>query len=380
MITRLAMILPGLGRVQRGAETAFLELARSLGRFPDVQVELFGSGDDGPEGIPLHRVGCIPRERFEGWPRLPCLRGETHYEEFTFLLGLMAARAYDPSRFDAVIACTYPFVNWFLQKSGGRRRPKQVFVTQNGDWMCFASSREFRLFRCDGLVCINPSYHESHRRRYPSALIPNGVDPDVFRPREAGDEAFDPRIPSDRPVVLMVSALIPSKRVDQGILAASKVPDAFLVVAGDGPERAKVASLAETLLPGRHLLLGSVPRAKMPGLFRSADAFLHASREEPFGIVYLEAAASALPIVAPDVEVPRWVLGGSAEFFADTEAASEALRRALDPQIGQALGASARRRVLADWTWDAQAARYRAFIGTILKGEGRPDRPAMAEQ
>src|SRR5258707_11062658 len=60
---RVALILPGLGRVMRGAETAFLELARQLATFPDVDVELFGSGADGPPGVPLRRAPCVPRER-----------------------------------------------------------------------------------------------------------------------------------------------------------------------------------------------------------------------------------------------------------------------------------------------------------------------------
>lgn len=44
---RVAFVLPGLGRVQRGAETAFIEVARAMAEFPDVEVELFGSGEQG---------------------------------------------------------------------------------------------------------------------------------------------------------------------------------------------------------------------------------------------------------------------------------------------------------------------------------------------
>ena len=40
------MILPGLGRVQRGAETAFIEVARGLSAYPEIDVELFGAGNE----------------------------------------------------------------------------------------------------------------------------------------------------------------------------------------------------------------------------------------------------------------------------------------------------------------------------------------------
>lgn len=322
----------------------------------------------------MHSVGCIPRERFERWPRFPGLRTESQYEEFTFTTSLIARRVYHPDNFDAVISCSYPYINWMLQHAGGKKRPKHIFVTQNGDWMCYANSREYRWFRCDGLVCINPTYFERHHSRYESILIPNGVDPEVYHPREAADEGRDPRIPTDARVVLMVSALIPSKGVVEGVRAVSKVPNAFMLVAGDGPERDAVASLAAELLPNRHLLLGSVQREDVPGLYRQANAFLHMSTIEPFGIVYLEAAASGLPVVAPDIEVPRWILGNTAYYsnVAETESVSNALAAALDPGQGVARGDAARRRILEDWTWDMQAAKYREFIERIISGADRP--------
>ena len=370
---RIALILPGLGRVRRGAETSFLEIARALSRIPSLDIELFGSGNDGPQGIPLHQVKCLPRERFERWPKVPCLRTETHYEELLFTLSLLSRGAYQPERFDAVIACTYPFLNWFLQWAGGRSRPKQIFVTQNGDWMCQASSREYRFFRCDGLVCINPTYFERHHRRYASTLIPNGVDPSNFRPRRPDDPHSDPQWPTDRPIILMISALIPSKNVAGGIRAVANLRDAVLVVAGDGPERAAIAELAARLLPGRHHLLGSVEPARIPELYRQADAFLHMSVEEPFGIVYLEAAASGLPIVAPDVEVPRWILGDSAVYAdaGDANSVSRALEQALSPEARTTIGTAARARILKDWTWDIQAAKYHEFIESIVAGVDR---------
>ena len=114
-------------------------------------------------------------------------------------------------------------------------RPQHVFVTENGDWPAYANQSEYRFFSCDGLVCTNPDFYERNRVRWRSKLIPNGVDCSRFSPGPGERGAFG--LPKDRLVVLMVSALIPSKFIDVGIEAVSQIPDAHLVVAGTGPLR-----------------------------------------------------------------------------------------------------------------------------------------------
>jgi len=363
---RVAMLLPGLGRVQRGAETAFRELARGLSSFSDVDVTLFGTGGDTPEGVRMLQVGCVPRERFERWPTMPVLRNEYCYEEMSFILSLISRRQFRPRDFDVALHCTFPFTNWFLQRAERLGGPKAVFVTENGDWMCRADSREFRTFGCSGLVCTNPEYFERHKDRYPTRLIPNGVDPEVFFPSSDADEAVDPRIPPTARVALMSSALIESKRVADAVRAVAKVPDVYLAIAGDGPEREAIRQLAIEALPGRHVLLGSVPRETMPALYRRAAVFLHMSQIEPGCISYVEAAASGLPVVAHDTPVTRWTFGGSAVLVntSDIEAVAAGLRQALSPAAAD-LGRAARRHVVAEWSWASLAGKYREFMRSI---------------
>lgn len=162
----------------------------------------------------------------------------------------------------------------------------------------------------------------------------------------------------------MASALIESKRVASGIEATARIPEAFLIIAGDGPLRQELKTLANELLPARHEFLGSVPMPDMPNLYRRADAFLHTSQDEPFGIVYLEAAACGLPVVADDNPTVRWILGETARYAPtqDPVAVAVQLRDVLQPAVAKQLSVAACQRVQKDWTWRIQADKYREFL------------------
>ena len=247
-------------------------------------------------------------------------------------------------------------------------RPLHVFVTQNGDWPSFAKrsgkKSEYRFFGCDGLVCINPDYFERNKDSWNCRLIPNGVDCDRFRPGSGARAEFG--IPQDRFIVLMVSALIPSKRVEVGIEAVSHIPDAHLVVAGDGPLRDKIASVASVALPGRFTRV-SLSANKMPNLYQSADAFLHCSRDEAFGNVFGEALACGLPIVAHDMPRVRWIVGEE-EFLVDTNdpaAIAASLERARRSEQDSRLQRVARAR---RFSWDTIAGEYRRFFVDVMSG------------
>ena len=311
---RVLFALPGLHKYDRGAEIAFISVAKELAA-NGASVTLIGCGQEraGTAYRFLH-AHCVSRETFASFPSLPLLRNDYAYEELTFAPGLLGQ--YRPADYDVTLTCSYPFTNWILRRPSLRgRRPKHVFVTQNGDWPAFSNNSEFRLFGCDGLVCTNPDFYERNRTRWRCRLIPNGVDCDRFTPGTGQRGMF--ALPADRLIVLMVSALIPTKRVELGIEAVSKIPDAHLVVAGNGPSRKAIEALAARLLPGRFTLL-SVPADQMPTLYRSADVVLHLAEDEAFGNVFVEALACGLPVVAPNTSRVRWIVGDD-QFLIDAD-------------------------------------------------------------
>jgi glycosyltransferase involved in cell wall biosynthesis len=356
---RLLFALPGFHRYDRGAEVALLAVADALARTGD-DVMVMGAG---PARVgtayDFRSIGAIRRERFERFPFFPGLRSETAWEDASFAPGLLAA--YRPGDYDAVVTCSFPFTHWALRRPAPTK-PLQIFVTQNGDWPAYASNSEYRSFRCDGLVCTNPDYFERNREQWPCALVPNGVDLERFVPGVAERERFG--LPADKPIVLMVSAFIDTKRVLDGIRAVSQLDDAFLVVAGDGPLRDEGEALAADLLPGRFKRL-SLAASDMPALYRSADAFLHLSLLESFGNVFIEAWASGLPVIGHDSERLRWIFGDSGKFLCDTED-----QLALVAMLRAALARGRLREGQPDgitrFSWATIADQYRDFITGLL--------------
>ena len=359
---RVLFALPGLHKVDRGAEVAFISVANELAK-NGFKVTLIGSGY--PEGRTPYRylhAASIARENFRTFPSMPLFRDDSAYEELTFVPDFLIK--YRPADYDATLTCSYPFTNWILRRPTLKgRRPAHVFVTENGDWPAYSNRSEYRFFGCDGLVCTNPDFYERNRLRWHSRLIPNGIDCDRFSP--GGDERKALGLPPDRPIVLMVSALIPSKRVDLGIEALRLVPEAHLVVAGGGPLQQSVEGSAAKYLPGRFTLL-SVPAEKMPLLYRSANVFLHLSKEEAFGNVFLEAMASGLPIVAPDTSRVRWIVGNEQFLTQSDESSAIAAKLADALKADESLKASRVARA-ATFSWTKIALMYREFLREIVK-------------
>jgi glycosyltransferase involved in cell wall biosynthesis len=356
---RILFALAGLHRVDRGAEIAFMSVASQLARQGE-EVTLIGSGPRRPgREYRYIQVPSIRRERFERWPSLPMFRNETTWEEASFVPGLL--RAYRPSDYDVTLTCAFPWTSWTLRRPTAGKRPKHVFVTQNGDWPACSDSSEFRWFDCDGLICTNPEYMERNCDRYRSALIPNGVDPARFNPGPA--ERARLGLPEQARIILMVSALIASKNVDEAIHAVARVQDATLVVAGDGPLRNEIKALADEVIPGRYIRV-SLPSEDMPALYRSSDAFLHLSRDESFGNVFVEAMACGVPVVAYDLARTRWIVGerGFMTASRDPEAIASELRRALErADDGSALVERAQA-----FQWSSVAVQYRGFLEEIV--------------
>ena len=209
--------------------------------------------------------------------------------------------------------------------------------------------------------------------------LPPGVDEKVFHPGSGGDAVRARLGLSDRPVVVCVSRLVPRKGQDTLILAMPHIlaaePDAVLLIVGGGPYEGELRKLArETGVAGSVRFTGAVPWSELPAHYGAGDVFAMPCRTrrggldvEGLGIVYLEASATGLPVVAgdsggaPDAVLDGetgWVVrGGSVEETADRVTALLG-----DAELRRRMGERGREWVEEKWRWDLLAQRLRTLL------------------
>ncbi len=151
------------------------------------------------------------------------------------------------------------------------------------------------------------------------AVIPNGADLDEFKP--SGSKA---KLNLITPIILLVAASESNKRVEQGIKAVAQLKNASLLLLGSGADDEKINNLGATLLGEGRFLHLSVPHPKINKYYRSVDLFTLCSQSsEAFGIVYLEALASNLAVVATDDPSRREIIGNAGLFVKDPDNATQ---------------------------------------------------------
>ena len=194
-----------------------------------------------------------------------------------------------------------------------------------------------------------------------------GVDTDVFRPG-LGDEVRASLGLADRPVVVCVSRLMPRKGQDTLIRSLPavhrSVPDAALLLVGGGPSRKRLVSLADdTGVSSSVVFTGSVPGDALPSYYGAGDVFAMPCRSrlggvdvEGLGIVFLEASACGLPVVAGDSGgAPEAVEEGRTGHVVEGRDVDGIARHVttllVDPQLRTTLGGRGRQWVADRWAW-----------------------------
>jgi phosphatidylinositol alpha-1,6-mannosyltransferase len=248
-----------------------------------------------------------------------------------------------------------------------------------------------RVLRDAAAVIAAGDYPEAQARRAagrrmpPVTVVPPGVDGERFRPlddRERTKARSELGLPTEGRLVVSVSRLVPRKGMDVLIDAASRLatarPDLTVAIAGTGRDRSRLERrIAGRAAPVR--LLGRVPDDALPRLYGCADVFAMLCRDrwagleqEGFGIVFLEAAACAVPQVAGDS-------GGAAEAVVDgatglvvrrpgdVEEVTASLARLLDDEgRRRRLGRAARARAESDFDYETLAARLDVALGKLV--------------
>ncbi|MEU6345098.1 glycosyltransferase family 4 protein [Streptomyces sp. NPDC046977] len=274
-----------------------------------------------------------------------------------------------------------------LRKAGARR----IVATTHGHeagWAQLPGSR--RLLRRIGEGTDTITYlGEYTRSRIAPVLspraaarmvqLPPGVDEKTFHPASGGGAVRARLGLADRPVVVCVSRLVPRKGQDTLILALPRIlavqPDTVLLVVGGGPYANELKRLAaETGVTDSVVFTGAVPWEELPAHFGAGDVFAMPCRTrrggldvEGLGIVYLEASATGLPVVAGDSGgAPDAVLDGETGWVVRGGVPEDAADRILallgDAELRQRMGERGRKWVEDAWRWDLLADRLKALL------------------
>lgn len=187
--------------------------------------------------------------------------------------------------------------------------------------------------------------------------IPMGVDIDKFKPN-GGNINLD----LEKPIILSIGALEWYKHHEKTIEAVSRLKKGSLVIVGNGSEENNVVKLGEDKL-GKRFMNIHLGFSDLPKIYRSADLFVLPSWDrEAFGIVYLEAMASGLPIVAPDDPTRREIIGdaGILVDVSNPEDYSKSIIEALSRKWGDIP-----RKQAAKFSWDNVANQYDEILRTF---------------
>jgi phosphatidylinositol alpha-1,6-mannosyltransferase len=226
------------------------------------------------------------------------------------------------------------------------------------------------------------------RRRISAALgptaaleyLPPGVRTDTFRPDPDARRRVRARYGlGEVPLLLSVSRLVARKGQDSLIRAMPAVvrcvPQAKLLIVGEGPDGRRLRDLVASCGVGGHVLFaGSVPWAELPAHYAAGDVFAMPCRTrgsgldvEGLGLVFLEASASGLPVIAgrsggaPETVLPGRT--GTAVDGRDIDAVAQAAVQLLaDPRRAASWGMQGREWVGQAWNWDSSAERLAGLL------------------
>ncbi|MFG2646490.1 glycosyltransferase family 4 protein [Streptomyces sp. NPDC048436] len=274
-----------------------------------------------------------------------------------------------------------------LRKAGARRLVATTHGHEAG-WAQLPAARQ--LLRRIGDSTDTITYlGEYTRSRIAAALtpeaagrmvqLPPGVDEKTFHPGSGGDAVRARLGLSDRPVVVCVSRLVPRKGQDTLILAMPRIlagaPEAVLLIVGGGPYEKELRKLAaETGVSDSVRFTGAVPWAELPAHYGAGDVFAMPCRTrrggldvEGLGIVYLEASATGLPVVAGDSGgAPDAVLDGETGWVVRGGSPEDAADRIVtllgDAELRARMGERGREWVEERWRWDLLAERLRELL------------------
>jgi phosphatidylinositol alpha-1,6-mannosyltransferase len=253
-------------------------------------------------------------------------------------------------------AKVFPF-NWALRKIG----TSVDSLTYLGEFTQQAISKSLSKAAAQKMVKIAP-----------------GIDVDHFSPQNSAQLRKELKI-DDKRVIVSVGRLVHRKGQDHLIQAMpeilKRVPDAHILMVGQGPYLSHLKKLVQELNLVDHVsFIGRIQYAQLPQYICAGDIFAMPSRSrffglevEGLGIVYLEASACGLPVIAGSSGgAPDAVLAGVTGMVVDgennQEIAAGAIKLLQDLPASKAMGLAGREWIIENWRWEIWSDRFNKLL------------------
>ena len=237
----------------------------------------------------------------------------------------------------------------------------------------------------DGFIaCANQhAKYLVEKEKFPDGkvfMIPNGIDTNRFAFNDQARQQWRQQqgIPVDAPVVGIVAALRPEKNhqlfLESARLTLESLPNAWFVIAGDGPERTMLEGLAEEKgIRHRVKFLGSV--SDIPAVLSMVDLFALTSHNEASPVSILEALSCQRPVVATAVgSINESVIEGKTGFLVnpgdENKMADRWLTVLKDPAMADLLGMAGRKHVIANSSLESMTEGYMELIESVFRSKG----------
>lgn len=285
---KIALMTNGYGLVQRGAEIFSEGFYKHMVKKKDIFIDLYGYCDTDIS------IGMYQKNRFQ--MKLPSRHARAIAESYFFnkrAFGHLCENDYD------VVLNNSGFPgDWWLRKY--RKKKEVPFVDRFR-----GAGRETYVSKAlgpDAMVFLTEDQKkkvagESSNKAF---VIPNAIDTELYKKKR---KCIIDTSNLKRPIILCVGAMASVKQHECVINAVKELNSATLILVGANADK-KYGSFIEEL--GRNSLgkdfifLGEINHSDIISVFQSSDVFTLASKSESFGIVFLEAMASGLPIVTVD--------------------------------------------------------------------------------
>jgi len=359
-----------------GIQTFVYELVK---RFPADQVTVLTSQYDDAEHFDASHAWRVVRSKrktlFLNWKNRNLVKeliAETGATRVVFgaaaPLGLMARTA-RKCGVDKIVAISHGHEVGWASTPGTNLAIKAI--VRHTDWFTYLGS-----YTLNGIRRAASNSDVNKFRR----LTP-GVDTELFNPERVRQaQAVRESIGfSHRAVIVCVARLMPRKGQDSLIeslkLIQKRVPHAALLIVGSGSYEAKLRKLAVSCgVQADVHFTGKVPQEELPMWYAAGDVFAMPCRTrnagwdvEGLGIVFLEASATGLAVVAGNSGgAPDAVLDGKTGVVVDgdnvTEIADTLSDLLLDPERAATMGQAGRQWVEQAWTWDHSFNRLSAML------------------